>query len=148
MPTGADNYYKSDTVTKEKVTFKNQYRMTVAGNLFLPRDRNPDAKLPAIVVGHPMGAVKEQSADLYATKMAEQGFAALSVDLSFWGESGGEPRNAVAPVNSTAQAVRAAAMPRGTASFDVVFMSLLSSGGASFRSPRSPDGGGWSTREW
>jgi len=97
MPTGADNFYKSDTVTVEKVTFKNQYQMTVAGNLFLPKDRTKDAKLPAVVVGHPMGAVKEQGADLYATKMAERGFAALSVDLSFWGESGGEPRNAVAP---------------------------------------------------
>jgi fermentation-respiration switch protein FrsA (DUF1100 family) len=97
MPTGADNFYKSDRVTKEKATFKNQYRMTVAGHLFLPKDRAKGAKLPALVVGHPMGAVKEQGADLYATKMAEQGFAALSVDLSFWGESEGEPRNAVAP---------------------------------------------------
>jgi fermentation-respiration switch protein FrsA (DUF1100 family) len=97
MPTGANNFYKSDTVTVEQVTFKNQYQMTVAGHLFLPKDRYKDAKLPAVVVGHPMGAVKEQGADLYATKMAEQGFAALSVDLSFWGESDGEPRNAVAP---------------------------------------------------
>jgi fermentation-respiration switch protein FrsA (DUF1100 family) len=97
MPTGADNFYKSDKVTVQKVTFKNQYQMTVAGHLFLPRDRYPDAKLPALVVGHPMGAVKEQSADLYATKMAEQGFATMSVDLSFWGESDGQPRNAVAP---------------------------------------------------
>ncbi|MCD7907651.1 MAG: dienelactone hydrolase family protein, partial [Clostridium sp.] len=44
-----------------------------------------------------MGAVKEQSANLYATKMAEQGFVTLSIDLSFWGESDGQPRNAVAP---------------------------------------------------
>ena len=95
MPTGSDNFYTSDTVTVEKVTFKNQYRMTVAGHLFLPKDRARDAKLPAVVVGHPMGAVKEQSADLYATKMAERGFVALSVDLSFWGESEGKPRNAV-----------------------------------------------------
>jgi fermentation-respiration switch protein FrsA (DUF1100 family) len=97
MPSGADNFYKSDKVTVEKVSFKNQYQMTVAGNLFLPKDANKHAKLPAVVVGHPMGAVKEQSADLYATKMAERGFAALSVDLSFWGESDGQPRNAVAP---------------------------------------------------
>ena len=97
MPNGADNFYTSDKVSVQKVTFKNQYRMTVAGNLFLPKDSNRDAKLPAVVVGHPMGAVKEQGANLYATKMAEQGFAALSVDLSFWGESEGEPRNAVAP---------------------------------------------------
>jgi uncharacterized protein len=97
MPNGADNFYKTDKVTVQKVSFKNQYQMTVAGNLFLPKDLNRHAKHPAIVVGHPMGAVKEQSADLYATKMAEQGFVAMSVDLSFWGESDGQPRNAVAP---------------------------------------------------
>src|SRR4051812_12810852 len=63
MPNGADNFYKSDKVTAQRVSFKNQYQMTVVGNLFLPRDSNRDAKLPAVVVGHPMGAVKEQSAD-------------------------------------------------------------------------------------
>jgi len=51
----------------------------------------------AIIVGHPMGAVKEQSANLYAQKMADHGFIALSLDLSFWGESEGQPRNAVLP---------------------------------------------------
>ena len=97
LSNGADNFYKSDKVTMKKVTFKNQYNMNVAGNLFLPKDLNQDAKNPAIIVGHPMGAVKEQSANLYATKMAEQGFVALSLDLSFWGESEGQPRNAVSP---------------------------------------------------
>lgn len=97
MPNGADNFYKSEKVTVQKVSFKNQYQMTVAGNLFLPKDLKQDAKHPAIVVGHPMGAVKEQSADLYATKMAEHGFVAMSVDLSFWGESDGKPRNTVSP---------------------------------------------------
>ncbi|MCQ4122118.1 alpha/beta hydrolase [Rhodococcus tibetensis] len=94
---GADNFYTSDRVTVEKVTFQNQYRMNVTGNLFVPRDVDRNATHPAMVVGHPMGAVKEQSANLYATKMAEQGFVALSLDLSFWGDSDGEPRNAVAP---------------------------------------------------
>src|SRR6185312_15486370 len=61
------------------------------------KDMQPNAKLAAIVVGHPMGAVKEQSANLYATKMAEQGFVTMSLDLSFWGASAGEPRNAVSP---------------------------------------------------
>ncbi|WP_246867501.1 alpha/beta hydrolase [Diaphorobacter sp. LR2014-1] len=93
---GADNFYKSDKVTLQKVTFQNQYGMQVAGNLFMPKDRTA-AKLPALVVGHPMGAVKEQSANLYATKMAEQGFVAMSIDLPFWGESEGAARNAVAP---------------------------------------------------
>lgn len=52
-------------------------------------------KSPALAVGHPMGAVKEQSANLCATKMAEQGFITLTFDLSFWGESDGKPRNTV-----------------------------------------------------
>lgn len=97
MPADADNFYTSDEVTLERVSFENQYRMKVAGNLFRPKTLDMTAKTPAIVVGHPMGAVKEQSANLYATKMAEQGYVTLSLDLSFWGESEGQPRNSVAP---------------------------------------------------
>ncbi|RCW41130.1 alpha/beta hydrolase [Paenibacillus prosopidis] len=97
MSNGADNFYKSDKVTMQKVEFKNQYNMNVAGNLFIPKGLKKNTKNPAIIVGHPMGAVKEQSANLYATKMAEQGFVTLSLDLSFWGESEGQPRNAVSP---------------------------------------------------
>ncbi|MFD3701980.1 alpha/beta hydrolase [Nocardia sp. NPDC058658] len=94
---GAANFYTSDRVTTEPVKFENQYQMEVSGNLFVPKDLDRNAKAPAMVVGHPMGAVKEQSANLYATKMAEQGFVTLSLDLPFWGGSEGEPRNAVAP---------------------------------------------------
>lgn len=97
MSNGAANFYKSDKVTVQKVTFKNQYQMNVAGNLFIPKDMNRNAKNAAIIVGHPMGAVKEQSSNLYATKMAERGFVTLSLDLSFWGESEGQPRNLVSP---------------------------------------------------
>ena len=95
--TNADNFYKSDRVTVEKVFFPNQYKMVLCGNLFRPKDLNESQKYRGIIVGHPMGAVKEQSANLYATKMAERGFITLSFDLSFWGESEGEPRNAVLP---------------------------------------------------
>lgn len=91
----ADNFYKSDLVDREKVSFLNQYKMKVTGDLFTPSNMKKGEKYPAIVVGHPMGAVKEQSANLYATKMAERGFVTLSIDLSFWGESEGSPRNAV-----------------------------------------------------
>jgi hypothetical protein len=94
---GTGNFYKSDKVTMQKVTFKNQYNMNVAGNLFIPIGLKQNSKNSALIVGHPMGAVKEQSANLYATKMAEQGFVTLSLDLSFWGESEGQPRNAVSP---------------------------------------------------
>ncbi|MFH1805091.1 MAG: alpha/beta hydrolase [Pseudomonadota bacterium] len=97
MSNGADNFYTSDKVTVEKVTFPNQYKMNVVGNLFIPDDMDRNTAHPAIIVGHPMGAVKEQSANLYATKMAERGYVTLSLDLSFWGESDGQPRNAVAP---------------------------------------------------
>ena len=95
--TDADNFYKSNAVNVEKVSFLNQYKMRVGGTLFLPKDMKAGEKYPAIIVGHPMGAVKEQSANLYATKLAERGFVTLSLDLSFWGESEGEPRNAVLP---------------------------------------------------
>lgn len=95
MSNDADNFYTSDKVTVQKVNFKNQYQMNVSGNLFIPKNLDANTKSPAIVVGHPMGAVKEQSANLYATKMAENGFVTLSLDLSFWGESEGLPRNAV-----------------------------------------------------
>lgn len=97
MSNGADNFYKSDRLIQQKVTFNNQYKMRVAGNLFIPQGWDPDVKGPAIIVGHPMGAVKEQSSNLYAQKLAEQGFVTLSLDLSFWGESEGRPRNAVSP---------------------------------------------------
>ncbi|SDO53211.1 hypothetical protein SAMN04489798_3193 [Pseudomonas arsenicoxydans] len=97
MSNGADNFYKSEKVTMQKVTFKNQYRMNTVGNLFVPKDLKPGSKSAAIIVGHPMGAAKEQSSNLYAQKLAEQGFVTLAIDLSFWGESEGQPRNAVAP---------------------------------------------------
>lgn len=95
-PADADNFYRSDKVEVQKVTFKNQYKMNIAGNLYLPKDMDKSKKHAAIIVGHPMGAVKEQSADLYAVKMAERGFVTMSVDLAFWGGSDGQPRNAVA----------------------------------------------------
>lgn len=97
LSNGADNFYQSKQVNIQKVSFTNQYKMKVSGNLFMPKNIDLKAKNPAIIVGHPMGAVKEQSANLYATKMAERGFVTLSLDLSFWGESDGEPRNAVLP---------------------------------------------------
>ena len=97
MSNGADNFYRSDQVTMQKVTFKNQYQMNVAGNLFIPKNLDQRAKNPAIIVGHPMGAVKEQSSNLYAQKLAEQGFITLSLDLSFWGESEGSRATLVSP---------------------------------------------------
>src|SRR5204863_9470287 len=113
---GADNFYRSDKVTVQKVTFKNQYNMTVAGNLFVPKNLDQRTTNPAIIVGHPMGAVKEQSANLYAQKLADQGFVTLSLDLPFWGESEGQPRNAVLP-DVYAEAFSAAVEYLGTRPF-------------------------------
>lgn len=97
MSNGADNFYTSNQVTVQKVSFKNQYQMNVVGNLFIPKSVNDHGSYPAIVIGHPMGAVKEQSSNLYATKLAEQGFVTLAIDLSFWGESDGKPGHLVSP---------------------------------------------------
>lgn len=98
---GADNFYKSAHVDATAVTFQNAYNMKVAGNLFVPKALNKTQKYPAIVVGHPMGAVKEQSANLYAQKMAERGYIIISFDLSYWGESAGEPRNSFVTCSSS-----------------------------------------------
>lgn len=116
LPNGTDNFYASDKVTTQKVTFKNQYCMEISGNLIVPRNLDQSQTHPAIVVGHPMGAVKEQSANLYGMKMAEQGFVTLTVDLSFWGESEGQPRNAVLP-DMYAEAFSAAVDFLGTRPF-------------------------------
>jgi fermentation-respiration switch protein FrsA (DUF1100 family) len=115
-PADADNFYKGRAVTVRNVRFKNQYQMDVAGNLYTPEKANLNSPHAAIVVGHPMGAVKEQSANLYATKMAEQGFVTLSIDLPFWGESEGRPRNAVSP-DLYAEAFSAAVDYLGTQRF-------------------------------
>lgn len=94
---GADNFYKGQNIYHQKVTFKNMYGMKVKGILFAPKKFDFEVFYPALVVGHPMGATKEQSAMLYAQKMAEKGYITLAIDLSFWGESKGKPRNTVAP---------------------------------------------------
>jgi uncharacterized protein len=116
MSNGANNFYISDKVNRQKVTFKDQYQMNVAGNLFTPKSLDRSVKAPALVVGHPMGAVKEQSANLYATMMAERGFVAMSIDLPFWGESEGQPRNLVSP-DLYAEAFSAAVDYLGTQAF-------------------------------
>ena len=115
-PADADNFYESRRVTVRKVRFTSQYDMDVAGNLFVPNELNRSSTRAAVVVGHPMGATKEQSANLYATKMAEQGFVTLSIDLPFWGESEGRPRNLVSP-DLYAEAFSAAVDYLGTQPF-------------------------------
>ncbi len=86
----------SDDVTREKVSFKNRYGITLIGDLYLPKNRG-NAKLPALAISGPYGAVKEQSSGLYANQMAERGYAVVAFDPSYTGESGGEPRNIASP---------------------------------------------------
>ena len=88
-------FAKSDKVDHAKVTFKNRYGITLAGDLYTPK--NAEGRLAAIAVSGPFGAVKEQSSGRYAQAMAERGFLALAFDPSYTGESGGEPRHVASP---------------------------------------------------
>ena len=89
-------FHLSHKVTRQAVNFKNRYGITLAGDLYLPKN-NIGKPLAALAISGPFGAVKEQSSGLYAAQMAERGFVALAFDPSYTGESGGEPRNAASP---------------------------------------------------
>ena len=86
---------QSDKVNHRKVTFHNRYGITLAADLYEPK--NAAGKLAAIAVCGPFGAVKEQAAGLYAQTMAERGFLTIAFDPSFTGESGGTPRYVASP---------------------------------------------------
>ena len=88
-------FAKSDKVNHRKVTFHNRYGITLAADLYEPK--NYAGKLPAIAVCGPFGAVKEQCSGLYAQTMAEMGFLTIAFDPSFTGESGGQPRYTASP---------------------------------------------------
>jgi hypothetical protein len=82
-------------VTRTSVRFKNRYGITVAGDLYVPK--NTRGKLPALVVSGPFGAVKEQSSGLYANEFARRGYVTLAFDPSFTGQSGGTVRDVASP---------------------------------------------------
>jgi fermentation-respiration switch protein FrsA (DUF1100 family) len=86
----------SEKVTRQAVTFKNRYGITVSGDLYTPKDTG-NQKLAAIILSGPFGAVKEQSSGLYANELAARGFITLAFDPSFTGESGGAVRNVGSP---------------------------------------------------
>ena len=85
----------SEKVNHCKVTFETQYGLTLAADLYTPKD--VEGKMAAIAVSGPFGATKEQSSGLYAMQMAERGFVALAFDPSYTGESSGEPRRTASP---------------------------------------------------
>ena len=72
-PAAYTTFKVSNNITMYKVNFQNQYKMNVAGHLFIPKSLDTNSKHSAIIVGHPMGAVKEQSSNVYASNMAERG---------------------------------------------------------------------------
>lgn len=86
---------QSDEVSHSKVTFHNRYGITLAADLYIPK--NATDKLPAIAVCGPFGAVKEQASGLYAQELAKRGFLTIAFDPSFTGESGGQPRYVASP---------------------------------------------------
>ena len=86
---------KSNKVSHSKVTFHNRYGITLAADMYVPK--NVQGKFPALAVSGPFGAVKEQASGLYAQTMAERGFLTIAFDPSFTGESGGEPRYMASP---------------------------------------------------
>lgn len=88
-------FAKSDKVDQEKITFHNRYGITLAADLYRPK--NAAGKLAALAVCGPFGAVKEQASGLYAQTMAERGFLTIAFDPSFTGESGGAPRYMASP---------------------------------------------------
>ena len=85
----------SPKVSHRKVTFTNRYGITLAVDMYVPKEA--EGKLPAIAVSGPFGAVKEQSSGLYAMVLAERGFLTIAFDPSYTGESGGEPRYVASP---------------------------------------------------
>ncbi|RYD70520.1 MAG: alpha/beta hydrolase, partial [Sphingobacteriales bacterium] len=102
MNTSKEHYtfQLSDKVTRQKVSFKNRYGITLLGDLYLPK-AGGNEKLSALAISGPFGAVKEQSSGLYANQMAERGFAVVAFDPSYTGESDGEPRNLASPEINT-----------------------------------------------
>ena len=87
----------SDQVTRQPVSYKNRFGITIAADLYLPKDFDASKKHPAIVIGPPHGGVKEQGPGIYAQEMARRGFVAIGFDPSYNGESGGKPRHITSP---------------------------------------------------
>ena len=87
---------QSDKVDHRKVTFTNRYGLTLAADMYIPKNAE-GGKLAAIAVSGPFGAVKEQASGLYAQTLAERGFLTLAFDPSYTGESSGEPRHVASP---------------------------------------------------
>ena len=109
---------KSEKVEHKKITFVNRYGITLAADMYTPK--NVEGKLPAIAVSGPFGAVKEQCSGLYAQTMAERGFLTIAFDPSYTGESGGLPRYMASPDINTEDFMAAVGL--------LILMMMFSSG--------------------
>lgn len=97
IPAWDKTFPQSDKVIHQKVSFYNRLGINLIADMYLPKEQEQGKKLPAILVGHPFGGVKEQSSGLYAQALAERGFVTLAWDASYNGESGGQPRGIASP---------------------------------------------------
>jgi len=96
----ANNQYifkLSEDVERKHVFYKNRFGITIAADLYTPKNMDSSAKLPGVVIGPPYSGVKEQGPGIYANQLAQNGYAALAFDPSYNGESGGEPRHVSSP---------------------------------------------------
>jgi fermentation-respiration switch protein FrsA (DUF1100 family) len=84
-------------VTRSTVRYRNRYGIEIAADLYLPEGLDETTTHPAIVVGPPHSAVKEQAPGVYANQLAKRGLVALAFDPSFNGESGGDARRVSSP---------------------------------------------------
>lgn len=73
----------------------------IAANVYTPANYDSSKKYPAVVVAHPNGGVKEQTAGLYAQRLAEAGYITIAADAAYQGASGGEPRHTDNPAYRT-----------------------------------------------
>lgn len=88
-------FKQNENVENKKITFKNRYGIKLTADMYMPK--NKTAKLPALAISGPFGAVKEQSSGLYAQELASRGFITIAFDPSFTGESEGTPRYMASP---------------------------------------------------
>ena len=88
-------FKQNKNVENKKITFKNRYGIKLTADMYIPK--NKTAKLPALAISGPFGAVKEQSSGLYAQELASRGFITIAFDPSFTGESEGTPRYMASP---------------------------------------------------
>ncbi|MDT0321191.1 alpha/beta hydrolase [Streptomyces millisiae] len=98
MPVTDNHIFDLDEdVTRTPVSYHNRFGITLAANLYRPKDFDESRRYPAVIIGPPHSAVKEQGSGIYAQNMAKRGFVALAFDPSFNGYSGGEPRHVTSP---------------------------------------------------